>query len=223
MNNILLIFSIIAVFTTVIVIKKVFGKDGLIGYMAIATILAEIGVVKCVNVLGLSATLGNVLFASNFLVTDILTECYGEKEAKKGIKFAIFSVIMFIVIMQFMIMYKPNEIDFAQDSMKTIFGIIPRISISSIVMLTLANFIDVKFYSFLKKKTKDKYMWLRNNLCTILCNGSENFLFSFMCFVGVYSMNDILTIAISTTIIETLIALCDTPFLYIAIKGKTNE
>lgn len=188
--------------------------------MAIATILAEIGVVKCIDVLGLSATLGNVLFASNFLVTDILTECYGEKEAKKGIKYAIFSVILFIIIMQGMLLFTPNKLDFAQESMKTIFGLIPRISIASIVMLTISNFADVKLYSWLKKKTNDKYMWLRNNLCTILCNGLENFIFTFLCFTGIYSVIDMIMIATATTIIETIIALCDTPFLYLSKKIK---
>ena len=220
MNNLLLIVSIIGIFTSVLVIKKFFGKEGLIGYMAVATILAEIGVIKSVDVLGLSATLGNVLFASNFLVTDILTECYGEKEARKGIRFAVFSVIMFIVIMQVMLLFQPNELDFAQESMKTIFGIVPRISIASIVMLTISNFADVGLYSWLKKKMNGKYMWVRNNVSTILCNGLENFIFTFLCFTGIYSMSDMLTIAIATTVIETVIALCDTPFLYLSKKIK---
>lgn len=220
MNNLLLIISIIGIFTSVLIVKRFFGKEGLIGYMAIATILAEIGVVKSINVLGLSATLGNVLFASNFLVTDILTECYGEKEAKKGIKYAVFSVILFIIIMQGMLLFVPNELDFAQDSMQTIFGLIPRISIASIIMLTISNFADVRLYSWLKEKTNGKYMWLRNNICTILCNGLENFIFTFLCFTGIYSIADMLMIATATTIIETLIALCDTPFLYISKKIK---
>jgi uncharacterized integral membrane protein (TIGR00697 family) len=220
MNELLLICSIIGIFTSVLLVKKFFGKEGLIGYMAVATILAEIGVVKSVNMLGLSATLGNVLFASNFLVTDILTECYGEKEAKKGIKYAVFSVILFIIIMQVMLLFKPNNLDFAQESMKTIFGLVPRISIASIVMLTLSNILDVKLYSWLKKKTNDKYMWFRNNVCTILCNGLENFFFTAIAFLGIYSINDIIVISLATTLIETIIALCDTPFLYISRKIK---
>ena len=220
MNNVLLIISIIGVFTSILIIKKLFGKEGLIGYMAIATILAEIGVVKSVNILGLSATLGNVLFASNFLVTDILTECYGEKEAKKGIKFAVFSVILFILIMQVMLLFVPSEIDFAQESMKTIFGLIPRISIASIVMLTISNFVDVKLYSWLKKKTNNKFIWLRNNISTILCNGTENFIFTFLCFTGIYDFSTMIAIATATTIIETIIAICDTPFLYMSKKIK---
>ena len=54
--------------------------------------------------------------------------------------------------MQVMLLFKPNNLDFAQESMKTIFGLVPRISIASIVMLALSNILDVKLYSWLKKK-----------------------------------------------------------------------
>ena len=87
-------------------------------------------------------------------------------------------------------------------------------------MLTISNFVDVKLYSWLKKKTNGKYMWFRNNICTILCNGLENFIFTFLCFTGIYSIGDMLMIGLATTIIETLIALCDTPFLYLSKKIK---
>ena len=218
MNNIILIFGIIVVFGLLLLTKKFFGKEGLIGWIAIATILAEIGVTKSVDIMGLSATLGNIMFASNFLATDIITECYTEKDAKRALKLGIWFLCIFLIITQGMILFKPNSLDFANDSMKTIFGFVPRISIASIVMLTIANFLDVRLYSYLKKKMGNKYMWLRNNLCTILCNGIENFFFTALAFGGIYSIKDIMIISISTTIIETFIAICDTPFLYISKK-----
>lgn len=223
MNNLLLVISIIGVFTALLMTKKLFGKSGLIAWIGIATILAEIGTIKQVNVLGLSGTLGNILFASNFLATDILTEDYGEKTAKKGVKFGIFAVVLFVIIVNVMTLYIPNELDFAQDSFKTLFTFVPRICISSIVMLSIANLLDVKLYACLKRKTKGKYMWLRNNLSTILCNGIENFIFVILSFVGIYSIKDMLSIAVATTIIETIIALCDTPFLYLSKRIKGND
>jgi len=63
-------------------------------------------------------------------------------------------------------------------------------------------------------------MWLRNNLCTIICNGGENFAFYLIAFVGLMPVSTILFMATSATIIEILIALCDTPFLYLSKKIK---
>lgn len=220
MNNLLMVIGIIVVFSLLLITKRLFGKEGLICWIGIATILAEIGVTKSVNILGLSATLGNIMFASNFLATDILTECYNEKEAKKGLKQGIWFLLIFLLITQGMILFTPNELDFANDSLKTIFGIVPRISIASIIMLIIANYVDIRLYSYLKKKMNNKHLWLRNNLCTILCNGLENFFFTTIAFLGIYSINDIIIISLATTLIETIIALCDTPFLYISRKIK---
>lgn len=221
MNELLMVIGIIGVFSLLLITKRFFGKEGLICWIGVATILAEIGVAKSVNILGLSATLGNIMFASNFLATDILVECYSEKEAKKSLKTGIWFLLIFLLVTQGMVMFKPNELDFANDSMKTLFSIVPRISFASITMLIIANFVDIKLYSFLKKKMNDKHMWLRNNISTILCNGVENFFFTVIAFLGVYSIKDIIIISVATTIIETIIAICDTPFLYLSKKiGK---
>lgn len=218
MNNLLMIIGIIVIFLLLVATKKIFGKEGLIGWIAIATILAEIGVTKSVDILGMSATLGNIMFASNFLATDMLTEFYDEKDAKRALKLGIWFLMVFLITTQGMMLFKPNNLDIVNDSMKTVFGIVPRISIASVTMLIVANYVDIKLYSFLKKKFNGKYMWFRNNVSTMLCNGLENFLFTTLAFAGIYSIKDILIISISTTIIEIIIALCDTPFLYLSKK-----
>lgn len=220
MNNILLIISIIGVFSIMLIIKKFLGKEGIIGWMGIASILANLLLIKSIDVLGISATLGNVLFASNFLATDILTENYGYKEAKKGVRFGIIAVVVFMIVTQVALLYVPNSEDVAQSSFELLFSFVPRISLASISMFALSNKIDIRLYEWLRKKSNGKKMWLRNNICTIICNGGENFLFYLMAFLGVMDIGTILTIALSATIIEVLIALCDTPFLYISKKVK---
>lgn len=236
MNNLLLMIAIILTFTLLLIAKKLFGKSGVIGFMGLATIMANIFIVKSVDLLGIGATLGNVMFASNFLATDILTECYGVKEAKKGVRFAIFAVIAFSLCTQLALVFAPNEIDIAQESFNTIFSITPRITIASVMLFALSNFLDVNLYEYLRKKTNGKYIWLRNNVSTILCNGTENFIFYLLAFWGIFSFKEIFAMGLSATIIEVLIAICDTPFLYIArhintpkeykgayLDGKTTE
>lgn len=218
MNNILLVVSIIGVFSIMLIVKKVLGKEGLIGWIGIASILANLVLLKSVNILGLGATLGNVLFASNFLATDMLTESYGYKEAKKGVRFGIFSVLFFMLVTQISILYIPNSEDFAQESFKLLFGFIPRISIASVSMFAISNYVDIRLYEYLRVKSNGKKMWLRNNLCTIISNGGENFLFYLIAFYGTMPISLILTMALSATIIEVLIAVCDTPFLYLSKK-----
>lgn len=223
MNNVLLIVSIIGVFSIMLIVKRFLGKEGLIGWIGISSILANILILKSVDLLGISATLGNVLFASNFLATDMLTENYGYKEAKKGVKFGIFAVLFFMLATQVALKYIPNAEDFAQGSFELLFGFIPRISIASVSLFAISNFVDIRLYEYLRQKSNGKKMWLRNNLCTIISNGGENFLFYLIAFGGVMPISTILSIALSATIIEVIIALCDTPFLYISKKIKSQD
>ena len=223
MNNVLLVVGIVLTFSALVGVKKLFGESGVIGFMAIATILANIMITKSVNLLGISATLGNVMFASNFLATDILTESYGVKSARKGVMVAIFSAIMFLVSTQIMLIFTPNEFDIAQESMQILFGLIPRITLASVALFALSNFLDVNLYEHLRKKTDGKYMWVRNNVSTILCNGTENFVFYAIAFGGMYDWKTIASMGLSATIIEVIIALCDTPFLYLAVRGKNGK
>lgn len=222
MNNEFLMFiEILVIFSSILIINKFFKKEGLITYIGIATILANIQVAKQITIFGLDATLGNVLFASTFLATDILTECYGKKYAMKGINLGLTSVIIYLICTQLTIAFTPNEFDIVSDSMSNLFALAPRVCISSVLMYFIANKVDIVIYD--KMKQLNTKMWLRNNICTILCNCLENFGFCFLAFIGILDFNTIISISITTCIIETIIALCDTPFLYIAKKINKDE
>ena len=78
---------------------------------------------------------------------------------------------------------------------------------------------DIYLYDKIKVKTEGRMLWLRNNVATILCNCLENFGFIFFAFVGIYDINTIISIAISTSVIEMVAAVIDTPFLYLSKKG----
>lgn len=218
MNNLVLLGEMVVTFGLLIIVHRTLGREGLMAWLPIASILANIITAKSATLLGMDATLGTVLFASTFLATDILSECYSKADAKKAVYMGLFGTFMLIVSTQFALAYIPNIFDYADEAMRTLFSLNLRISISSMAMYFVANICDVYLYNKLKDKTGDKMMWLRNNISTIICNCLENFLFIFFAFVGIYSTKEIIMIALSTSIIEMVVAICDTPFLYIAKK-----
>lgn len=219
MNIVLGIISIIATFSIVVCMEKMFKKEGLYVWISIATITANILVCKSIDILGLTASLGNVMFASIFLATDILSEKYDVKDSRKAVMLAIVSQIIFILATTLAVSYIPSETDLSHESMKTLFSINARVSISSIVMFGASNMLDIYLFEKLKKKFP-KQLWLRNNVSTIISNCLENYFFVFFAFVGIYDYSTILSIATTTSILEIIIAICDTPFMYIAKKLK---
>jgi uncharacterized PurR-regulated membrane protein YhhQ (DUF165 family) len=74
MNELILISALIFIYGTILLSYRLFGKSGLYCMSVLATILANIEVVILIRAFGIEQTLGNVLFASTFLITDILSE-----------------------------------------------------------------------------------------------------------------------------------------------------
>lgn len=222
-NEVLLLLEAIFVFGSLLLTKKFLGKYGLVAWVAVVGILANIQVNESITLFGLSATLGNVLFASSFLATDIISECYGKKFAKKAVFAGIGAMIFWVIISQITLLFQPNEFDVANGSFQSLFTLTLRTTIASIIMYAIANFADVMLFHKLSKLTKGKHLWLRNNICTITCNCLENFGFIFLAFYGVFPTEELWSMALVTCLIEIIIAFFDTPFAYIARKLKTKD
>lgn len=219
MNIIFGFINIVATFSLVVLIEKLFKKEGLYVWVSIATILANLTVCKMIDIFSFTTSLGNVIFASTFLATDILSEKYSAKDAKKAVYLSIFSSITFIIITQLTLVFIPSSEDVVQGAMTTLFAINLRTSIASMGMFFIANMLDIYIYNKLKEKLPNK-LWLRNNVATITCNCLENYFFNTFAFIGIFSIPTILSIATTTTVIEIVIAICDTPFLYLSKQEK---
>lgn len=223
MNEIIILIEVVIIFTALLLCRRFFGKSGVIAWVGLATVLANIITAKNANIFGLSTAIGTVMFASTFLATDILSECYSVEDAKKAVRIGLFSDILLIASTQIALRYIPSEFDYAHGAMETLFSLNLRISIASAVMYYIANMADIYIFNKIKRRTEGKNLWLRNNVSTILCNCVENFGFIGIAFGGIYDLQTIITIAVSTSIVEALVALCDTPFLYIARNLKYGD
>ena len=220
MNGIMMIICIVLVFGIEVLFEKIFKKEAMFVWIGMALIVANILTAKNIDLFGLSTTMGTLMFASVYLATDILNEKYGKKESKKALNIGILILILFTIITQVSLFFKPNSFDFIDGSLKDLFSINLRITISSVVMCYLSNLLDIHLFVKLKEVTKGKMLWLRNNVSTIVCNCIENYLFIFFAFIGIYDLKTVLIIATTTSIIECVIAICDTPFLYLSKKLK---
>ena len=100
MNEILFLISIVFYLSGVLFAYKIFGKTGLYIWSAIGATLANIEAMKMVDMFGLSVTLGNALYASNFVVTDILSENYDKESANKAVNIGLFVTVIWVLATQ---------------------------------------------------------------------------------------------------------------------------
>lgn len=221
-NELLWIGSLLISLLTVILAYRLFGKTGLYIWTAAAVILANIQVLKIIEVFGLETALGNVVYASIFLATDILNENHSKKDAQKAVWIGFFVLISATILMQITIYFIPAESDFIDEHITAIFSLMPRIALASLIAYLVSQNHDVWFYAKMKKKHEDRRLWLRNNISTITSQLLDNTIFTLIAFVGVFSWITIFQIFITSLIMKVIVAACDTPFLYLAKRIKES-
>ncbi len=219
-NELLLIFSLVLIYGLTLLFYTFFGKSGLYAWTAIVTIAANIEVLLLIKAFGIEQTLGNVLFASSFLVSDILSENEGKVAATKAVKIGVLSNISFILLSQFWLLYNVSENDWAREPITQIFSNTPRVMLAGLLVYALSQWLDVRLYHAIWEKSikifgnSYKALWLRNNLSTIISQMFNTVLFTFAAFYGEYEMDVLISIVISSYLIYVFTALCDTPAVY---------
>lgn len=199
-----------------VVIFWLWEKEGLYALISISTFVCNIQVIKLVKLFGLTSTLGNVVYGSIFFSTDILSEVYGKKEARKGVWIGFFTLLMATLSMQFALGFKPDPEDFMNPHLLKIFGFLPRVVFASFTAYLLSQHHDVWAFHFWKKKTRGKFLWLRNNLSTMVSQFIDTLTFCFLAFWGVFPLEVFWQILITTYFFKWIVAGVDTPFIYLA-------
>ena len=97
------------------------------------------------------------------------------------------------------------------------FDFMPRIAIASLLADLVSQSHDIWAYEFWKKKySAPKYIWIRNNASTMVSQIIDNAIFTLIAFYGVYPKKVLIEIFLTTYLMKFLVAVCDTPFVYIA-------
>ena len=169
---------------------------------------------------------GILPYPFTFLVTDLISELYGQKKANLVV-FAGFIASMFVLLF----LWLGGQFNAIPDSLVTdqiydsVFRNAWRIIAASMTAYLFAQFIDVRIFHFWKKLTNGKHLWLRNNASTVVSQLLDTILVIFILFFGVWGTDQIISAIIDGWLFKMLMALVDTPIIYGIIhllKGKID-
>lgn len=214
-NELLWLLMALLDLTALLLVFRLFGREGLYIAIVISIILCNIQVLKIIEIFGFTTTLGNILYGSIFLATDLLNEIYGKDKARKGVWLGFYALIFTAVIMQIALLFKPADSDFIDPALRQIFEFLPRVTVASVTAYIISQYHDVWLFNLLKIKTGGKYLWLRNNLTTMLSQIIDTVIFCLIAFWGVFPTDIFIEISITTYFFKWVVAVIDTPFIYV--------
>lgn len=200
---------------------KKWGKIGLMLFIPLSIIVANIQVNKFICLFGIDATMGNIAYGGIFLVADILSENYGKKYAKHIVSMGFLTMIFMTVIMNIALKISPTPIDTLQPHLEALFTPLYRLTFASLVAYGASSLIDVYSYQAIRKVFPSfGSIWIRNNLSTIFSQIIDSVVFTVIAFIGVVDTKTLLSFIFTTYALKFIVSLCDTPFVYIAAHWK---
>lgn len=193
------------------IIAKKHGPEYIIGLYAAMVVIANVLANKIVTFLFWEIDAGTIVYSTIFLLTDMLSEFYGKKTAKKAVWVGFFANVMLGASVWIAINWQPATSWGNQAAFTATLGNTYRIIIASMIAYLISQHHDIWAYGFWKKVTKGKYLWLRNNASTAISQLLDSVIFVTIAFYGVFPIFDMI---IGLYIVKLIIATIDTPYLY---------
>ncbi len=197
-----------------VVIAKKYGPEYIIGmYVAMAVIANVLAGAKIVKFFMWSVDAGTIVYGAMFLLTDMLSEIYGKKVARKAVFAGFLGNVMLVVSVWVALRWAGAPGWENQQIFETLFGNTWRIVLASLTAYLISQNLDINLYQRFKKMTRGRYMFFRNNASTWISQGVDTVIFTTIAFYGVFPIMEMI---IGMYIVKVIIASFDTPFLYAA-------
>ena len=164
-------------------------------------------------------SVGILPYPITFLITDLISEIYGQKRANEVVVagiFASFFSIGILLVASAAPAIPSSPID--DTTFTQVFSLSPLAVLASMIAYLSAQFVDIRIYHFWKKLTQGKHLWLRNNFSTFASQIIDSAtVIVLLCLFGVLPWSLFWGLTLSSIVFKILVAAIDTPFLYLFV------
>lgn len=232
-QSLLWVFTVCFDLALTLVMYRLFGKMGLYAVIILNVVLCNIQALKLTHVFGANTSLGVILYSGIFFATDLLSERYGKREARRAVMAGFAANVVMVIVMSMTLLFLPTTvgsqktIDFAtssHDALAVVFGFTPIIVFGSMVAYLLSQTHDVWFFHMMKRLTKGRHLWLRNTASTLVSQAIDTLIFTLIVWAPKVGMVEALQLGAFKYVFKFVIAVLDTPFIYWArtwdVRGR---
>jgi len=210
-----------------VLMYRLFGREGLLGCIVLAILLANLQGPKLTIIFGLQTSLGVIFYSGIFFATDLLSEKYGRAEAGRAVLIGFSASCIIVLMLSLALMFEPTDrpetaafSQRIQTSFENILDFTPRFVFGSLFAYLISQSLDVWLFHWIKNKTQGRWLWLRNNLSTMTSQLVDTFLYSFIVWWGVVDLQTAIQLGLVKYGFKLAIAAIDTPFIYWARSWK---
>ena len=222
-QELLWLLTVILDLSFAILLYRLFGRYGLYGVIVFSLLLANIQGPKLTMIFGLQTSMGVILYSSIYFATDLLSEKYGRAEAQRAVMLGFTVSVMLVILTQMSLLYLPstaaNTADFARsvhEAMAVLFDYTPKFVLGSLLAYLISQSFDVWVFHRIRTWSQGRHLWLRNCLSTLLSQAVDTLIYGLVVWWGIVDLTTALQLAAAKYLFKFIIAILDTPFIYLA-------
>lgn len=167
---------------------------------------------KIITVFGLQMPSATFAYALTYLMTDVVGEIYGKKEANNLVQTGFVCLFVSLIFIR-LALWLPSENDTV--AFNLVFDSTTRIILGSILAYLASQTASVFLFHKIRSYSQ-KYKFIRNNVSTIISQGIDTLVFTLIGFYGL--VPNVGNIFGGVFIAKVILAICDTPFFYLLTR-----
>ena len=165
----------------------------------------------------LSTSGAMVLFPITYIFGDVFTEIYGYAASRRAIWLGFFGTALLYAISAIVIALPPDPEFKNQQAFVTVFGILPRILIASLLAFWAGEFANSYTMAKLKLLTKGRWLWTRTVGSTIVGQAVDTTLVILITFAGTFTPHKLIEIIVFGYLLKVAYEVAATPLTYLVI------
>lgn len=158
----------------------------IITVFCVSFIIANVITVKILNLgfWGLDVPAGVLIYPLVYILTNVITEVYGEKAAHKTIVLGLLTNLLFVVVTTIAMIIPGPGYYTGQSSIEYVFTQTPRILLASYISYVIGNLVNARLTSIVNRGTNSKFTQIKNIGAIAFGELLDNIIFIGLVFIG---------------------------------------
>lgn len=157
------------------------------------------------------------LFPLTYICGDIFTEVYGYGASRRAIWLGFFAMGLLAAMGQMAVALPPAPEWHGQDAYATVFGLVPRFAVASLVAYWAGEFTNSYTLAKLKLLTGGRWLWTRTVGSTVTGQAVDTVVVIVVAFAGTQSTSMIVRMVVSSYLIKVAVEVVATPLTYLIV------
>lgn len=173
---------------------------------------------KVVQLWGITATAGLIVFPISYIINDCIAEVWGFKKARLIIWSGFAMNFLVIGFAQLAVMLPAAPFWEGEEGFNFVFGMAPRIAVASLTAFLVGSFLNAYVMSKMKVASNGKHFSLRAIVSTLVGESADSLIFFPIAFGGLIPVNELLIMVATQAVLKSLYEVIILPVTIYVVK-----